>query len=119
MGAALGAAGFGLEQPGGAHAEIFLPERPFESDFSVSALGDPDPVAAVDLSAVLEPYGLGIRRGIVFEGSAGTSDRFDLSARTGVGRLVFEWVILVMTVLVLFFVAQRYLVDGLTAGAEK
>ena len=48
---------------------------------------------------------------LVFEGNAGTSDAFDLSARTGVGRLVFETVILMMTVLVLFFV------PGLTAGA--
>jgi ABC-type transport system involved in multi-copper enzyme maturation permease subunit len=48
---------------------------------------------------------------LVFEGNAGTSDAFDLSARTGVGRLVFETVVLMMTVLVLFFV------PGLTAGA--
>lgn len=54
---------------------------------------------------------LAITMFLVFEGSAGTSNRFDLSARTGVGRLVFEWVILIMTVLVLFFV------PGLTAGA--
>lgn len=54
---------------------------------------------------------LAITMFLVFEGSAGTSDRFDLSARTGAGRLVFEWVILIMTVLVLFFV------PGLTAGA--
>ena len=48
---------------------------------------------------------------LVFEGNAGTSNAFDLSARTGVGRLVFETVVLMMTVLVLFFV------PGLTAGA--
>ena len=29
-----------------------------------------DPVADVDLTAVLEPYGLGLRRGVVFEGDA-------------------------------------------------
>lgn len=48
---------------------------------------------------------------LVFEGTAGTSSAFDLSARTGVGRLVFETVIVMMTVLVLFFV------PGLTSGA--
>lgn len=48
---------------------------------------------------------------LVFEGNASTADSFDLSARTGVGRLVFETVLLMMTVLVLFFV------PGLTAGA--
>src|SRR5688572_3479491 len=46
--AALGASGFGLEQPRGPHAEVFFPERALESDFSVSAVGDPDTVAAVD-----------------------------------------------------------------------
>jgi len=48
---------------------------------------------------------------LVFEASEGSASNFDLSARTGVGRLVFESVILIMTVLVLFFV------PGLTAGA--
>lgn len=48
---------------------------------------------------------------LVFEGTAGTSDAFDLSSRTGVGRVVFETVLLIMTVLVLFFV------PGLTSGA--
>lgn len=48
---------------------------------------------------------------LVFEASEGSASSFDLSARTGVGRLVFESVILIMTVLVLFFV------PGLTAGA--
>ena len=48
---------------------------------------------------------------LVFEANAGAADAFDLSARTGVGRLVFETVVLMMTVLVLFFI------PGLTAGA--
>jgi ABC-2 type transport system permease protein len=48
---------------------------------------------------------------LVFEAEAGTSSQFDLSSRTGVGRLVFETVLLIMAVLVLFFV------PGLTAGA--
>jgi ABC-2 type transport system permease protein len=48
---------------------------------------------------------------LVFESQAGLADAFDLSSRTGVGRLVFETVVLIMTVLVLFFV------PGLTAGA--
>ena len=48
---------------------------------------------------------------LVFEGTAGTANAFDLSSRTGVGRVVFETVILIMTVLVLFFV------PGLTSGA--
>lgn len=48
---------------------------------------------------------------LVFEADAGTSNLFDLSSRTGVGRLVFETSILIMTVLVLFFV------PGITAGA--
>lgn len=48
---------------------------------------------------------------LVFETTAGTASVFDLSARTGVGRVVFESVLLIMTVLVLFFI------PGLTSGA--
>ena len=47
---------------------------------------------------------------LVFEGSGAANDG-DLSARTSVGRLVFESVLLIMTALVLFFV------PGLAAGA--
>lgn len=47
---------------------------------------------------------------LVFEAQAATA-RFDLSSRTGTGRLVFETVILVMAILVMFFV------PSLTAGA--
>ncbi|CAN5569178.1 hypothetical protein BH24ACT5_BH24ACT5_03120 [soil metagenome] len=47
---------------------------------------------------------------LVFEAQA-ASARFDLSTRTGTGRLVFETVILVMAILVMFFV------PSLTAGA--
>jgi ABC-type transport system involved in multi-copper enzyme maturation permease subunit len=48
---------------------------------------------------------------LVFEGVAGSGYDFDLTARTGIGRTVFEATILLMTALVLFFV------PGLTAGA--
>lgn len=48
---------------------------------------------------------------LVYEGSQAGSSSFDLASRTRVGRLVFESVVLIMTVLVLFFV------PGLTAGA--
>ena len=47
---------------------------------------------------------------LVFEGSGAARDG-DLSARTSVGRLVFESVLLIMTALVLFFV------PGIAAGA--
>lgn len=47
---------------------------------------------------------------LVFTGAESASS-FDLAARTRVGRLMFETVLLIMTVLVLFFV------PGLTAGA--
>jgi ABC-type transport system involved in multi-copper enzyme maturation permease subunit len=47
---------------------------------------------------------------LVFEGSGAASDG-DLSTRTSVGRLVFEAVLLIMTLLVLFFV------PGIAAGA--
>jgi ABC-type transport system involved in multi-copper enzyme maturation permease subunit len=47
---------------------------------------------------------------LVFEGSGAANDG-DLAARTSVGRLVFESVLLIMTALVLFFV------PGLAAGA--
>jgi ABC-type transport system involved in multi-copper enzyme maturation permease subunit len=48
---------------------------------------------------------------LVFEGSQTTISPYDLGSRTSAGRLVFESVILIMTVLVLFFV------PALTAGA--
>jgi ABC-type transport system involved in multi-copper enzyme maturation permease subunit len=48
---------------------------------------------------------------LVHEGVQASSSVFDLSARTRVGRQVFEAVVLIMAVLVLFFV------PGLTAGA--
>jgi ABC-2 type transport system permease protein len=48
---------------------------------------------------------------LVFEVEAGSGNPFNLSTRTGVGRVVFETVLLIMTVLVMFFV------PGLTAGA--
>ena len=48
---------------------------------------------------------------LVFEGSQAGQSEFDLAERTRAGRLVFETVLLVMTVLVLFFV------PGVAAGA--
>ena len=48
---------------------------------------------------------------LVFEGSQAGQSSFDLAERTRAGRLVFESVVLVMTVLVLFFV------PGVAAGA--
>jgi len=63
------------------------------------------------LAVTMFVLALAITMFLVFEASEGSASSFDLSARTGVGRLVFESVILIMTVLVLFFV------PGLTAGA--
>ena len=48
---------------------------------------------------------------LVYEAAGVNADAFDLAARTRVGRQVFESVILIMTVLVLFFV------PGIAAGA--
>lgn len=48
---------------------------------------------------------------LVYEAASVGAGSFDLAARTRVGRQVFESVILIMTILVLFFV------PGLTAGA--
>lgn len=48
---------------------------------------------------------------LVHEAVQASSNTFDLSQRTRVGRQVFESVVLIMTILVLFFV------PGLTAGA--
>ncbi len=54
---------------------------------------------------------------LVFEGSQAASSAFDIGARTRSGRLVFESVVLIMTVLVLFFVPA--LCAGAIAGERE